>query len=155
MQLPRLELQLDKRLSWLLILLYLASASVIAWLDIAIGWKGLMLIGIVGYGWHNLAYHGLRCAPGAIKSCWLTEDGKWNLLTKQGQLVLATLRGDSLITPSLTILSFKIEKRFLPLAITLTQSGVDKNAFRRLRVFLKTSHDRSTRTDSHHSSQGR
>lgn len=149
MQLPRLKLTAYKQLAGLLSLLY-AITLVILLFSNGHGWlKLLLLLAVSIYVWYAITRFALRTSSSAIMQCWLDEKGLWNLQTKTGRLYRGILRGDSLITPYLTILSFKINKRYWPLAITITPDAIDKEAFRRLRVYLRTTYAKTARIDAY------
>jgi toxin CptA len=142
-QLLKLKLRSSKQLTSLLGLVYLGALVVIYLLHIPIGLKILLWLGSSGYVWYAITRFSLRTAALAIEYCYLDEKGNWHLQTKNGQLYNGILCGDSLVTPYLTILSFRIKRHHWPLAITITPDAIDGEAFRQLRTYLRTVYDRT------------
>lgn len=143
MQPPRLKLTASKQLAGLLTLFYLITLVILFFSGSPVWLSLLVLVFVSVYSWHAITRFALRISSAAITQCWLDEKGYWNLQAKNGRLYQGILRGDSLVTPYLTILSFKINQRYWPLAITITPDAVDKQEFRRLRVYLKTNYDKA------------
>ncbi len=142
MLLPRLKLTASKQLMGLLSLFYLITL-VILFFSGGPWWLSLLLLVFASvYSWYAITRLALRSSSAAILQCWLDEKGHWNLQARNGRLYQGVLRGDSLVTPYLTILSFNINQRYWPLTITITPDAVDKQEFRRLRVYLRAGHDK-------------
>lgn len=152
MLLPRFELTASRRLAGLLLLLHAGAIAIIFMLDIVWPIKLLLIILLSGYASWTVAKHALRTLPTSIIQCWLAETGDWHLQTKAGRIYSGQLQGDSLITPYLTVLNFKVVNSRKKLAITITSDAIDIQAFRRLRVYLATHYEQPTRTSPHQQS---
>lgn len=149
MQRPKLKLAGSKQLTLLLSILYLGTVAIIWQLGVP-GWiKVLLLILASGYTWYSIIYNTMRISSNAVCSCWVDETGRWHLQTKRGKIYTGNLRGESLITPRVTVLSFKVSGRYMPLAITITKDAVEEQAFRQLRVYLRTEYAKPTGTDAY------
>lgn len=123
---------------WLLLGLYIGSGLVVSLLAFAWFFKLMLLLLISGHGIYAIRKHALRITSRAIIQCWLNEAGQWHLRTRSGQEYEGKLLGDSLITPVVTILNFKCQQFYLPVTLTIFPDAIEREAFRRLRVYLKT-----------------
>lgn len=70
----------------------------------------------------------------AVRALYLAADGRWTLVTHQGESVDGSLRADSYLHPWLTVLNFSGPR---PRTIVLLPDSLDRDVFRRLRVRLR------------------
>lgn len=138
MQTPKFELTTSYRLLGLLLSIYLATVLVISLLSLAWFFKLILFILVSWQTWRAISQHALRIAKQAISQCALDEAGRWHLTSLSGQEYVGQLLGDSLISPTLTILNFKVPHRYFPLVLIILPDAIETNAFRRLRVYLRT-----------------
>ena len=133
----RLDLQPSIRLTWILVIAGMAACGALLVLPLA-GWVKLAgMLPILA----ATAFHIMRDAQLRLRSSILAlevgSDGSLRYLTRTAGWKDAMVRGDSFVTPALTVLVLATEEgRFPRYAILLSDSG-NPEMFRRLRVWLR------------------
>ncbi len=141
MQLPQIRLFPSLYLAGFLIFIHLGAMLCLLALPTVWTIKGGVLCLCVYSLAHCLNRHVLQRHPTVIIKLWPSEQGTWILQAKNGKVHIASLRGDSVITPAFVLLNFQQPRRhFLllknNLTVMLCADGVEAEAFRRLRVYL-------------------
>jgi toxin CptA len=133
----RLDLQPSARLTWVLAVAALAACAAIYVLPFA-GWiKLASMLSIVA----ATAFHIARDAQLRLRSSILAievgSDGTLRYLTRAAGWRDAMVRGDSFVTPSLTVLVLATQDRHFPRYAILVSDSGNPEMFRRLRVWLR------------------
>ncbi|MDR2219149.1 MAG: hypothetical protein LBE24_01025 [Methylobacillus sp.] len=133
----RLDLRPSRRLTWLLGGAVCAACAAIGILPISLWVKS----GIVLFMLAASAFHIMRDARLALRSSILalevSASGELSMLTREQGWRVATVRGDSFVTPPLTVLVLAPEGQRLSRYAVLLPDSADAEALRRLRVWLK------------------
>jgi len=87
---------------------------------------------------YTLRKESWRTHPKSIISITKAADGKWQLKQKNGEWLSGQIAHDTLITPSLLIINFKIPTRFCNLPVVIFRDAVSAETLRQLRVNLNT-----------------
>lgn len=133
----RLDLRPSRRLALLLGLA--ASAACGAMLSVPVPlWSKLAVSVTIAAAavFHIARDAGLRM-PASILAIEVSSDGTLRYLSRRDGWCEATVRGESFVTPALTVLSLAVaEKRWARPAVLMADSG-DAEVLRRLRVWLR------------------
>lgn len=71
------------------------------------------------------------------------QDGKWELMKRNGEVKKSLLRKNSIVTPFFVLLNFRlVDARIKYVSIPLFSDSIDKNDFRHLRVELITNYEK-------------
>jgi len=85
---------------------------------------------------YTLRKESWRTHPKSIIALTKTEDGNWQLKQKNGEWLNGHIAYDTLITPFLLIINFKISARFRNLPVVIFCDAVSDEALRQLRISL-------------------
>ena len=102
------------------------------------GWTtvGLAVAVLGSYVW-LVAHHALLWHPRSVRRLRWGSGGRWQVGSRDGQELSATLSPDSFVRPWLTILRLRPESGGLVRNVVLLPDMLDAEAFRRLRVRLR------------------
>ncbi|OAJ70876.1 hypothetical protein A7976_05295 [Methylobacillus sp. MM3] len=133
----RLALRPSRQLAGLLGVAGTAACAAILLLP-ALPWVKLMLAAVVAATTlYYLGHDALLRMPGSIVALEVTSNGALRCLSRNGLWLDVSVRGDSFVTPWLTVLNLtEPGKRLAKRAILLSDSG-DADVFRSLRVWLR------------------
>ena len=133
----RLALRPSRRLACLLGAAGAAACAAILLLP-ALPWVKLALAAVVAaVTFYHLGRDALLRMPGSIVALEVTSNGELRCLSRNGAWLDVSARGDSFVTPWLTVLNLtEPGKQLSKRAILLSDSG-DANVFRSLRVWLR------------------
>ena len=97
---------------------------------------------IIGSTIYTLFCHCLRLLPWSIVMIKVNIKNQIQLIRQDGQELDVTVLGNTLVTPYLTVLNCRCNQAELlqllfPPRIVIFSDGVDAEAYRRLRVFLR------------------
>lgn len=133
----RLELR-PSRLLALWALITHAGALVCLWLAEPPLWAEVALGALILAGYLDLCTrHVLRTRPGAVVALIHPDRGPWRVVTRDGTVLAADIRGDTWVHPWLILLSFERRPKGT-MTVLLPPDGADPNELRRLRVLLRT-----------------
>ena len=76
---------------------------------------------------------------GNIEHVMLDEGGLWRLFTSEGDMLFATLHGETFISHYLIILVFKVRNRWKRRRVAVIRGTMHEEEFRRLFVHLRFS----------------
>jgi toxin CptA len=131
----RLRPRASARLAIGLVVTHAGAAAIAALLAWPIWARVLLVIFVSSSLLWSLAWHVLHRGDAAMEAV-LQADGSWILETGQVEARPATLAADSLVTPQLTVLVFRLadgRRR----SLLLLPDNIDPDSFRRLRVRLR------------------
>ncbi len=97
---------------------------------------GLLLV-IVFHALYFITVHALRKARKSVVRVIWEDNGRWYVVRRSGEKVRVQLRGDSFVTPVLTILNFKLPDKWFGQSVILVGDNVNLDTHRRLRARLK------------------
>ena len=110
-----------------------------------LGWA-LRLVLLTAFA-ASLAYHWLRDVlrrlPNSVHGLHVAADGTFSVRLRQGDWEPAEVLGTSFVKPWLTVLNLKLEGRRFMLPVVLLPDALNREDFRRLRVWLRWSRDDS------------
>ena len=92
---------------------------------------------------HALLRHALLLTPHAIVAGRLAGSAEATLERRDGRAIEADILGTTYVTPLLTVLNVRERSARAVRHIVLVPDNIDAEAFRRLRVLLRWSRDRS------------
>lgn len=133
----RLALRPSRRLAALLGVASGGACLAVALLPLP-SWQRLALVlAIAAAAGYHVARDALLRMPGSVVALEVTSEGALRFQSRAGAWCDAAVRGDSVVTPWLTVLNLaEPEKRRARRAILLADSG-DSGMLRRLRVWLR------------------
>ena len=133
----RLALRPSWRLAGGLALAASGSAGLALWLPLPY-WAGMAWCALVlpATGYYIVRDALLRQA-GSIVELEVDARGHLRCQTVSGQWLDAQVRGDSMVTPWLTVLNLQLSTSRRPRAVLLLSDSGDAEMFRRLRVWLR------------------
>jgi toxin CptA len=101
------------------------------------GWAIALLAGLLALNlWHCLRYYAWRSAPASCIGL-LADSADIFLLQRDGMRIPCEILPDSLVTHYLAVLNLSVRGSRMARSIVLLPDAMDKEAFRRLRVWLK------------------
>ena len=116
----------------LTLLMILATLFVTYWIEIPISLRCLLVAITLWYGY--LIY--MQEPASRVSSLDRLRPGEW-MLTMRHEKWVGRLRGDSLMTPWLMVLRFKVVHQRRPLSLVLFKDTLTPEVFRRLLVTIK------------------
>lgn len=133
----RLALRPSRQLAAVLAVAGIAACFAIALLPLP-PWQQLALALLIATaGIYHVAKDALLRMSGSVVALEVTSEGVLRFQSRAGAWCDATVRGDSFVTPWLTVLNLtEPERRLAKRAILLSDSG-DAEMLRRLRVWLR------------------
>lgn len=133
----RLALRPSRQLAAVLALAGATACAVMASLPIPL-WEALVLDAIIAtFAIYHVAKDAWLRMPWSIVALEVTSEGAFRCQSRAGVWIDVEVRGDSFVTPWLTILNLAEPKKWLARrAILLSDSG-DAEMFRALRVWLR------------------
>lgn len=95
-------------------------------------WLKLIVFALLaGYGSYTFLRYGLLKAKFSIIGLQKMESGQWQVTTNSG-VTEASLRGDSTITPIVSILRFDVSGRKVPVSCIIFKDSLTDDGYRRL-----------------------
>jgi len=107
-------------------------ASQLAWWMSAIGTAA-----IAGSAVWTVRRHAFRTAASALVELELYEDCTLSACTVDGRWLQYRMVGSSFLSRVLTVLNLRAEDAWIVRSVLISADGVDRDAFRRLRVWLR------------------
>ena len=133
----RLALRPSRRLAAVLILAGVGACTTIALLPLQLWQKLVLALFIAAAAGYHVARDALLRTPQSIVALEVTSEGALRFQSRAETWADAEVRGDSFVTPWLTVLNLtEPDKRLARRAVLLSDSG-DAEMFRRLRVWLR------------------
>jgi toxin CptA len=133
----RLTLQPSRWLVMVLALAAVAAGIAIALLPLPLWQRVVLALPIAAAAVYHVVKDALLRMPWSIVALEVTSEGALQFQTRAGAWYGAKVRGDSFVTPWLTVLNLtEPEKRWVRRTILLSDSG-DAEMFRHLRVWLR------------------
>lgn len=133
----RFELGPSRTLTGILILVHGISIYLIGYF-LHPWWVAVsLMILVLASGIRSVRIHGLKNHPSSIRALWAKEEGLWEIITAGGISYEAQLQAGSYVSPSLTVLNFRVPGRFQSINGVILPEGIEAEAFRQLRVWLK------------------
>jgi len=102
-----------------------------AWIKLG-GWLFVLI-----YGGYLFKRFGLLQDGRAITRIKREQDGKWLLQTKKNVIYTAELQGDSTVTTWLSVLRFRVPKRFWPISCIVFRDSLTRDHYRKLLVLVR------------------
>ncbi|MDX1811999.1 MAG: protein YgfX [Gammaproteobacteria bacterium] len=125
-------------LTFFILVLHALVLGVLFYLAIPV----LALIGVaillVVNAYRAIVLHGSHSSRQAVMRISWEDSGRWYLVRKSGEKIRVQLRGDTFLSPRLTVLNFKVPDRWFKQTVILARDNVNVDAHRRLRVRLRT-----------------
>ena len=133
----RLALQPSRQLACVLATAGAVACALVAAVPLPL-WQQLALFALVAAAtFYHLARDAWLRMPGSIVALEVTSEGTFRCQSRNGVWFEAKVRGDSFVTPRLTVLNLVEPGKWLARqAILLSDSG-DADMFRSLRVWLR------------------
>lgn len=133
----RLALRPSRQLAAMLALAGILACAVMASLPLPL-WEKLVLNAIIAtFAIYHIAKDAWLRMPWSIVALEVTSEGAFRYQSRAGVWIDVEVRGDSFVTPWLTILNLSEPEKWLARrAILLSDSG-DAEMFRALRVWLR------------------
>lgn len=129
--------------SAILIFIHALALLIIVFLPLSILIRIALIAITLMLSWLETSLHILRNSPLAIRKAIWNEKGEWTLELTSGKSYSAKLFGDSLVTPFLIILNFRITEFPFWYSLVLTSSNCDPDLLRCLRVRLRLDYSSS------------
>lgn len=133
---PKLRLNTSNYLSVLLLLNHLGAISILSLLDLVQWLWQLSVAGCVVSLLLLLRYHAWRVSAQSVHELWPLTGGQWALRDRQGEIKIARLCAESVVTRCITVLNFKVKGQRRVVSVVICPDAVDSESFRRLRVWL-------------------
>lgn len=126
------------RLAWTLALVHGATLLLAFLLPVHGGWRAALVLLIAVSAWRSIALHALRWSKSAVVHITWDSEDRWRVRRRDGEVLQATLLGDSLVLSYLVVLNFKptMGRRF---SVVLLGDCLPPQRFRQLRVRLRIS----------------
>lgn len=93
----------------------------------------LIIISLVYY----LRKDALLLAKNAVTELTLTEKNQCTMTTRSNAIIICTILNNSFVAPYLTVLVLQPEGNFFADSIVILPDGIDAEAYRQLRVWLR------------------
>ena len=113
-------------------------------IPLALDWqiKLLLSFAILSASLYAICLHGLLLLPWSCVALHVNSDNTLTLMLGNGRQLLATLCRDSVVTPYLTVVNFKVKDvpifmRWLSPHLVLLPDMLDQEMYRQLRVWLR------------------
>jgi hypothetical protein len=136
---PQIESRPSYFLAAFLLLIYLGAMLCILFLLIP-WWVKIVLLCCCSIGLIvSLQKQVLFLGKKAVIKIWPEQDGKWCLLTREGEVWRAQLQGDSVVTRYFIILNFSVKEKHLRLSRILFRYEFEAERFRRLQLYFSSS----------------
>ena len=136
-------IKLDLKPSWPLAMLFsgvaLGACVVLVYLPLDYRLKLAMVAVTIIAGIYHTLQDALLMTPRSIIRLTLNSKGKFHLVCRNGVETAVSILPSSLVMPYLTVLNLDSGKRFSGRSLVITPDRVDKEDFRRLRVWLRWS----------------
>lgn len=138
----RLDFKPSVRLAAVLAVVALLACLALAVISVAL-WIKLAAMAVVVFAttWHVM--HALQRTAHSCIALSMDSKGTWQLMTRNGNRYAATILSSSFVMPYLTILNCSLTGRWLQYHVVILPDAVDREAFRRLRVWLRWGHQAS------------
>lgn len=125
---------------WLAAILAVAHsvAAALVWLlPLTAVLTGVITILVIVSLFHYLRQDALLTANRAIVAFTLTEEKQCILSTRSGETIVCDFLSSTFVSPYLTVLNLQPEGRFFAHSVVILADGIDADAFRQLRVWLR------------------
>lgn len=100
-------------------------------------WIKLLVAVLLGfYGSYTYLRYALLKTRDSIIALQSTSSGKWQVTTNAG-VVSGEVKGDSVVTPFLSILRFNVERKRSSLSCIILRDSLDNDDYRRLVALLR------------------
>ena len=126
----------SRQLTGFLLLIHLLALGVTLAADLPMMVRIGLLCSLFLYAYHSQRRQS-ESYPGRVVQVRLTSQGRAGLMTRDGAKRVGALRTDSLVTPWLIILRFRINGRFRNENLVIARDSLTGEELRRLRVLLR------------------
>lgn len=132
----RLDFKPSARLAVILIVAAVLACLALAVISVAF-WLKLLAMAVVVLATSYQVMQALLRTRRSCSALSLDSKGTWQLMTRDGNRYAATILPSSFVTPYLTILHCGLTGKWLQYHIVILPDAVEREAFRRLRVWLR------------------
>ena len=135
-----IELSPSPLVTALLAVAHLGAFGVIFTLTLTVWLKFLLTLPVFASLCYTIAHHGLKITPHSIKHLQASADNYWLLTTNKGDEILASLRGDSVLSRPLLVLNFELQNSPFHKPVIICANNKDQTGLRRLRAWVSTAY---------------
>ncbi len=132
-----IQRQPSRRLAVLLCAMHMISFGLLWPLIVPFALKvaitALLIVSLIYY----LRQDALLTADHAVTAFTLTGTLQCTVTLRSGEAVTGTVQGGTFVAPCLTVILYRPEGKFFARSIVIFPDGIDAEAFRKLRVWLR------------------
>jgi len=136
-QLPLVILRPAPRLALILVLAHAGACMLLLFLPLPIWLTSVLLSGIAASAVYSVWRQALRRGSLAVTHLRFLDRERLEIGRRDGSFQSGRIQGSSTVGSLLTVLNISIDRRRWPAHVVLTPDGIDEDAFRRLRVWLR------------------
>lgn len=134
---------LDLKPSYLLAMIFagaaLGACLILAYMPLALWIKLVLAAAALITGLYHILQDALLVMPRSVIRLELNSKGKFHLVRRNEEKMVAGILPSSFVMPYLTILNLSNGQLFSGRSVVITPDRVDQDSFRRLRVWLRWS----------------
>ena len=132
-----IALRRSRLLAWLLGAVCIASVALLALLPLLVWGRIVAALGLILATTHAYKLHVDRVLSYSITALELGSNGDFRCYTPAHDWRDAEVLGSTFVTPWLTVLNLRSPEQRLARHVVILPDAVDRDAFRRLRVWLR------------------